>query len=43
MLGADAFGLWAKKRDVMEAEFAAWREVGEATAFEGATVTPVGG
>ncbi len=43
MLGADAFGLWEKKRAGMDAEFASWREVGEATAFEGAAVTPVGG
>jgi len=43
MLGADALGLWEKKRNAMEAEFAAWRAVGEATAFPGATVTPVGG
>jgi NAD(P)-dependent dehydrogenase (short-subunit alcohol dehydrogenase family) len=43
MLGADAFGLWEKKRDAMEGEFAQWREVGEATAFEGVEVTPVGG
>jgi len=43
MLGADAFGLWEKKRAAMEAEFAAWRTVGEATAFPGVTVTPVGG
>ena len=43
MLGADAFGLWEKKRGAMEADFARWRELGEATAFEGAAVTPVGG
>ena len=43
MLGADAFGLWEKKRAGMDAEFTRWRELGEATAFEGATVTPVGG
>ncbi len=43
MLGADAFGLWEKKRASMEEEFAQWRAVGEGTAFEGVEVTPVGG
>ena len=43
MLGADAFGPWEKKRAGMDAEFARWRGLGEATAFEGAAVTPVGG
>ena len=43
MPGADAFDLWEKKRGAMEAEFARWRELGEATAFEGAAVAHVGG
>lgn len=43
LLGADAFGLWERKRDAMEAEFARWREVGLATAYPDAVVTPVGG
>ena len=43
MLGADAFGLWEKKRAAMDGEFARWREAGLDTAFEGAAVTPVGG
>jgi NAD(P)-dependent dehydrogenase (short-subunit alcohol dehydrogenase family) len=43
MLGADAYGLWDKKRDAMEADFARWRTRGEATAYEGATVGAIGG
>ncbi len=43
LLGQDAIGLWAAKRDAVEADLAAWREVGEATAFEGVDVRPVGG
>ena len=43
MLGADAFGLWEKKRAAMDAEFAQWRALGEGTAFDGVAVTPVGG
>ncbi len=43
LLGADAIGLWEKKRDAVDADLARWRGAGEATAFEGATVTPVGG
>lgn len=43
MLGADAIGLWGQKRDALEEEIAQWRATSEATAFEGVTVTPVGG
>jgi NAD(P)-dependent dehydrogenase (short-subunit alcohol dehydrogenase family) len=43
LLGQDAIGLWTTKRDAVEADLAAWREVGEATAFEGVDVRPVGG
>jgi len=43
MLGADAYGLWDKKRDAMRAELDAGRATGEATAFEGVDVKPVGG
>ena len=43
MLGADAFGLWEKKRAAMEAEFAEWRQLGVATAYDGVQVGPVGG
>lgn len=43
LLGTDAIGLWEKKRSETEAEFAAWRQVGAATAFEGVEVIPVGG
>lgn len=43
MLGADAFGLWEKKRAAMEADFSAWREVGEDTAFDGVEVRQIGG
>jgi len=43
MLGADAFGLWEKKRTAMEEEFTAWRKVGEDTAFDGVEVGQIGG
>ena len=43
MLGADSFGLWEKKRAELESDFTKWRSVGEATAFDGAEVTPIGG
>ena len=43
MLGADAMGLWEKKRDAIDAEVRAWRGLGEATAFAGAEVAPIGG
>ena len=43
MLGADSFGLWEKKKAELERDFSRWRQIGEATKFEGATVTPVGG
>ncbi|UYZ64092.1 oxidoreductase [Hymenobacter weizhouensis] len=43
MLGADAYGLWEKKRAALDQELAQWRSVGENTAFEGVTVAPVGG
>lgn len=43
MLGADAYGLWEKKRAAMDAELQRWREVGLATAIEGVEVRPVGG
>ena len=43
MLGADAFGLWEKKRTAMEEEFTAWRQVGEDTAFDGVEVGQIGG
>ena len=36
MLGADAYGMWEAKLAGRQAEFAAWRAVGEATGFEGA-------
>ncbi|MEG4800306.1 oxidoreductase [Microcoleus sp. ARI1-B5] len=43
MLGADAFGLWEKKRTAMEEDFTAWRKVGEDTAFDGVEVGQIGG
>jgi short-subunit dehydrogenase len=43
MLGADAYGLWEKKRAALDEELAKWRSVGENTAFEGVEVGPVGG
>lgn len=43
MLGADAYGLWEKKRGEMETELTEWRKIGVETAFDGVEVTPVGG
>lgn len=43
MLGADAFGLWEKKRAEMDTDFSKWRKVGEDTAFDGAEVQAIGG
>lgn len=43
MLGADAYGLWEQKRAALDAELAAWREIGLATAFEGSAPLKVGG
>ncbi|MBV9748142.1 MAG: SDR family NAD(P)-dependent oxidoreductase [Acetobacteraceae bacterium] len=43
LLGTDAIGLWEKKQAALAADLAHWRAIGEATAFEGATVAPVGG
>jgi NADP-dependent 3-hydroxy acid dehydrogenase YdfG len=42
ILGADAFGLWEKKRTAMEEEFTTWRKVGEDTAFDGVEVGQIG-
>ena len=42
LLGADAIGLWEKKQEALAADLARWRATGEATAFEGAAVVPVG-
>lgn len=43
MLGADAYELWEQKRAAAEAEIAAWRALGEATAFDGTEVKAIGG
>ncbi|NPT59872.1 oxidoreductase [Paraburkholderia elongata] len=43
MLGADAYSAWEKKRAALDAELAAWRAIGEATAFDWTEVRPVGG
>ncbi len=43
LLGSDSLGLWEKKATTMQAEIDAWRAVGEATAFEGVEVKPIGG
>jgi hypothetical protein len=43
MLGADAYGLWDKKSAAMMEELAQGRQRGEATAFDGVEVAPVGG
>ncbi|MBW4599319.1 MAG: SDR family NAD(P)-dependent oxidoreductase [Calothrix sp. FI2-JRJ7] len=43
MLGADAFGMWEKKRATMDKEFSMWRKVGEETTFDGVEVIQIGG
>jgi 2-oxoglutarate dehydrogenase complex dehydrogenase (E1) component-like enzyme len=43
LLGADAVGLWQKKRHAVDADLARWRATGEATAFEGAVTAAIGG
>lgn len=43
MLGADAYGLWEKKRAELEADLDGWRGVGVSTAFEGVEVGKIGG
>jgi NAD(P)-dependent dehydrogenase (short-subunit alcohol dehydrogenase family) len=43
LLGEDAIGLWEMKRNMVEADIAVWRQIAEATAFDGMEVKPVGG
>jgi NAD(P)-dependent dehydrogenase (short-subunit alcohol dehydrogenase family) len=43
VLGADAIGLWEAKQAGFAVEFVRWRAVGEATAFDGAAASPIGG
>jgi NnrS protein len=43
MLGADASAAWEKKEAAFAAELERWRSVGEATAYAGAAIKPVGG
>lgn len=43
MLGSDAYGVWEQKRTAEREEFQHWREIGINTAFEGATIQPIGG
>lgn len=43
LLGADAYSWWAAKRDARETEFARWRDIGEATGFDNATVRSIPG
>ncbi|MCU0759837.1 MAG: oxidoreductase [Steroidobacteraceae bacterium] len=43
MMGADAFGLWDTVIAARQADLAAWRERGLATAFEDAAPRPIGG
>jgi NAD(P)-dependent dehydrogenase (short-subunit alcohol dehydrogenase family) len=42
MLGADAYGLWEKKRATLDAELEKWRDIGINTAFEGVNVGAIG-
>jgi NAD(P)-dependent dehydrogenase (short-subunit alcohol dehydrogenase family) len=41
LLGSDAYDVWQAKRDAREAEFARWRPIGEATAFDDASVRSI--
>lgn len=43
MLGADAYGLWDRKREATELEMAAWREIGQDTAFADADPVAIPG
>ncbi len=42
MLGADAYGLWEKKRAELDAELEEWRDVGVNTAFDGVQTAAIG-
>jgi len=42
MLGADAYGLWEKKRATLDAELEKWRATGINTAFDGVRVEEIG-
>jgi hypothetical protein len=42
MLGADAYGLWEKKRAALDAELEKWRDTGINTAFDGVHVEAIG-
>ncbi len=42
MLGADAYGLWEKKRAELDAELKEWRDVGVNTAFDGVQTGAIG-
>lgn len=42
MLGADAYELWDRTVEARNAELAAWRSRGEATAYPDATTIPIG-
>jgi len=43
LLGADAIGVLEQKRADFSAELVRWRTIGEATAFDDAATTPIGG
>lgn len=43
LLGADAYGMWERKRKEERQEFAEWKEIGINTAYEDAVVAPIGG
>lgn len=43
MLGADAYGLWEKKRVLMDEEIAQWRNLGENTSFTDVEAIDIGG
>src|SRR5271163_5085624 len=43
VLGSDAIGILDQKQAAFEAELARWRQIGEATAFDGAGTAPIGG
>lgn len=43
MLGADAYQLWDKTMAARDADLTKWRDRGEATAYDGAAMVPIGG
>lgn len=43
LLGADAYGMWERKRTAERQEFEQWKQISINTAYEDAVVAPIGG